>query len=67
MARGAIVGNRFAIGTGMGAVVATETTGEIIVTEIVGMDALVDLHVREDVAQVDLGDGIGGLPDERTC
>ena len=64
MARCAIVGYGLAVGAGMRTIVTAETAGEVVVTEVVGMNAPAHIHVGEDVAEIDLRGSRGGLFDE---
>jgi hypothetical protein len=53
VAGSAIVGNRQTVRAGVRAVVATEAAGKIVVSKLVEVKAPGDLHLREDIAQVD--------------
>ena len=55
MARGTVIGDGLAIGTGMAAIMASEAAQRIIVTKIVRVSTPGDPHVRENIAQVDIG------------
>jgi hypothetical protein len=63
MASGTIVGNRLAIRAHVRSIVAAEAAGRIIVTKIVRMCTPTYAHVRENVAEINLGDVVGRLLD----
>jgi hypothetical protein len=63
MAGGTIVGNRLAIRTHVRSIVAAEAARRIIVTKIVRMRTPTYAHVREDVAEINLGHVVGRLLD----
>jgi hypothetical protein len=53
MARGAVIGNGLAIGTGMTAVMAAEAARRIRVAKVIRVRAPGDTHVGEDIAEID--------------
>jgi hypothetical protein len=61
VACGAVVGDRLTVGAGVRTVVAAEASREIVVAEVVRMDFPSHLHFREDIAQINVGNGIGRL------
>jgi hypothetical protein len=53
MARGAVIRNGLAIGTGMTAVMAAEAARRIHVAKVIRARAPGDTHVGEDIAEID--------------
>jgi hypothetical protein len=64
---GAIVGDPFSIRADMAAVVAAETARSIVVPQVVGMHAPGHFHFRENIPEVDPGDGVRRLLHQRTA
>ena len=63
MASGTIVGNRLTVRADVRPVVAAEAARRISVTKIVRMHAPAHVHVRKNVAEINLGHVVGRLLD----
>jgi hypothetical protein len=59
-------GDRLTVGAGVRTVVAAEASREIVVAELFGWTPPSHLHFREDIAQINVGNGIGRFPVIRT-
>src|SRR5580704_7320863 len=53
MARGTVIGNGLAVGTGVTAVMAAEASRRIHVAKVIRVRTPGDTHVGEDVAEID--------------
>jgi hypothetical protein len=65
MARGTIIGNSLAIGTGMAAVMASEAAQRSSMPKVVRMSTPGDTHLGKDIAEIDRRNFFARLLDRR--